>query len=52
MLGNTFGFACFVTFWLSVACLYFGLFGIGIVGIILAITFGALAIKADNNHWP
>ena len=36
MFGNFFGAAAFVTFWLSVACFYIGLYGIGVIGIILA----------------
>ena len=49
MFGNFFGAAAFVTFWLSVVALYIGLYGIGIIGIILAFTFGALAVKADKT---
>lgn len=49
MFGNLFGTLAFITFWLSVLVLYIGFYGIGIIGIILAFTFGALAVKADKT---
>jgi hypothetical protein len=49
MFGNFFGAAAFVTFWLSVACFFIGLYGIGVIGIILTVIFAVLAIKANNT---
>ncbi|MDA8717522.1 hypothetical protein N9M78_06175 [Alphaproteobacteria bacterium] len=49
MFSNFFGAAAFVTFWLSVACFCIGLYGIAVIGIILAVIFAAVAIKADKT---
>ena len=47
-LGNFFGFAAFILFWLSIICFFIGLIGIGILGIIISLTCGYFAMRSDD----
>ena len=47
-LGNFFGFAAFILFWLSIICFFIGLIGIGILGIIISLTCYYFSVRSDD----